>query len=71
MNYQCKCNIDATLFSDQGCFGVGMCLRNSRGYFITALIKWYDNVPPPLSKGIGLMECYFMAWWVYQKYILK
>jgi len=52
----------ATLLGDQGCFGVGMCPRNSQDYFIKALIKWYDGVPPPLSKCIGFKGCYFMAW---------
>jgi ribonuclease HI len=55
-----KCNIDAALLSDQGCFGVGMCLRNSRGYFIKALTKWYESVPPrspPLgAEALGLRD---------------
>jgi len=50
-----KCNIDAALLRDQGCFGVGMCLRNSRGYFIKALTKWNESVPPR-SQALGIRD---------------
>jgi len=33
-----KCNVDATIFKDQGGYGVGMCLR---GEFIRAKTSWY------------------------------
>ncbi|AES94374.1 hypothetical protein MTR_5g013740 [Medicago truncatula] len=34
-----KCNVDATIFKDQGCYGVGMCLRGvSRGVHLSKYI---------------------------------
>jgi len=55
-----KCNIDAALFTDQGCFGVGMCLRNSRGRFIKALSKWYDSIPTPLeAEALSLRDAIY------------
>ena len=50
-----KCNIDAALFSDQQCFGVGMCIRNAQGHFFKALTKWFDYYPTPLeAEALGL-----------------
>jgi len=43
-----KCNIDAALFSDQQCFGVGMCIRNAQGHFFKDSTKWFDYYPTPL-----------------------
>jgi len=31
-----KCNIDAARVGEQRCFGIGMCIKNSRGHFIKA-----------------------------------
>jgi hypothetical protein len=31
-----KCNVDMAIFKDQGCYGVGMCLRDENGHFIAA-----------------------------------
>jgi hypothetical protein len=31
-----KCNVDAAIFREQNCFGVGMCLRDDKGNFIGA-----------------------------------
>ncbi|AES70895.1 hypothetical protein MTR_3g064620 [Medicago truncatula] len=42
-----KCNVDAALFGEQRCFGIGMFLRNHQGHFIKALTKWYEGTPPP------------------------
>lgn len=52
-----KCNVDAALFSDQKCFGVGMCIRNSQGRFIKALSRWFECTPRPLeAEALGLKE---------------
>jgi len=34
-----KCNIDAALFGEQRCFGIGMCIRNSCDHFIKSAIQ--------------------------------
>ena len=44
-----KCNIDAALFGDQQCFGIGMCIRNTQGRFVKALTKWFECYPSPLE----------------------
>jgi len=52
-----KCNIDAALFSDQQCFGVGMCIRNAQAHFFKALTKWFDYYPTSLeAEALGLKE---------------
>ncbi|RHN48105.1 hypothetical protein MtrunA17_Chr7g0260151 [Medicago truncatula] len=52
-----KCNVDAALFGEQRCFGIGMCLRNHQGHFIKALTKWYEGTPPPQeAEALGLRD---------------
>jgi len=52
-----KCNIKATLFGDQQCFGIGMCIRNTQGQFVKALTKWFGCYPSPLeAEALGLRE---------------
>jgi len=31
-----KCNVDATIFKEQRSYGIGMCLRDANGDYITA-----------------------------------
>jgi len=44
-----KCNLDAALFGDQQCFGIGICIRNAQGQFIKVLTKWFKCYPSPLE----------------------
>jgi hypothetical protein len=40
-----KCNVDAAIFKDQRCYGVGMCLRGGNGEFIAAKTAWFQGIP--------------------------
>lgn len=52
-----KCNLDATLFKENHCFGVGTCIRDYRGHFVKALTAWFDGVPTPMeAEAWGLKE---------------
>jgi ribonuclease HI len=52
-----KCNVDAAIFKEQGCYGVGMCLREDRGEFIRAKTSWYKGLPQPKeAEARGLKE---------------
>ncbi|AES64716.1 hypothetical protein MTR_2g028970 [Medicago truncatula] len=52
-----KCNVDTTIFKEQGCYGIGMCLRGDRGEFIRAKTTWYKGIPQPKEvKARGLKE---------------
>jgi hypothetical protein len=42
-----KCNVDAAIFKEQGCYGVGMCLRDVNGKFIVAKTAWFYGIPQP------------------------
>ncbi|MCI06791.1 60S ribosomal protein L23, partial [Trifolium medium] len=42
-----KCNVDATIFTKQGRYGVGMCLRGDKGDFIASKISWFHGLPQP------------------------
>jgi len=56
-----KCNVDAAMFEAQRCFGIGMCIRNSRGHFLKAATCWHEGSPPPQeAKAIGLR--YAISW---------
>jgi len=40
-----KCNGDASLFSEQQSFGIGICIGNHRGQFNKAATTWHDRNP--------------------------
>ncbi|MCI38791.1 60S ribosomal protein L23, partial [Trifolium medium] len=42
-----KCNVDAAIFKDHGCYGVGICLRGENGEFIAAKTAWFYGLPQP------------------------
>jgi len=42
-----KCNVDASIFKDQGCYGVGMCLRGENGKYISTKTAWFHGIPQP------------------------
>lgn len=50
-----KCNVDATMFEEQRCFGIGMCIRNYRDHFSKAATFWQDGSPPQ-AGAIGLRD---------------
>jgi len=53
--------MDATLFGDQQCFRIGMCLRNPHDHFLKALTK-YDHIPSPFeADALGLKKGRVMA----------
>ena len=56
-----KCNVDTALFGDQTCFGIGLCIRNSRDHFLKALTRRFECSSSFRSRGIGLERGYFMA----------
>jgi len=47
MEGEVKCNVDAALFKEHNCFGVGMCLRYFRGHFMKAKTTRFYGVPLP------------------------
>jgi ribonuclease HI len=52
-----KCNVDATIFKDEGCYGVNMCLRDENGHFIAAKTTWSHNLAQPQeAEARGLKE---------------
>jgi len=52
-----KCNVDATIFQVQGCYGIGMCLRGEQGQYIAAKTAWYKGLPQPHeAEAHGLKE---------------
>jgi len=52
-----KCNVDATIFKEQDCYGIGMCLRGNRGEFIRAKITRYKGLlQPKEAEARGLKE---------------
>jgi hypothetical protein len=53
-----KCNVNATIFKDQECYGVGMCLKDENGtYFITMKTTWfYCLAEPQEAKARELIE---------------
>jgi hypothetical protein len=52
-----KCNVDAAMFEEQRCFGIGMCIRDNRGHFLKAATFWHDGSPPPQeAEAIGLRD---------------
>jgi len=52
-----KSNVDATLFKDNHCFGVGMCIRDYRSHFVKAETTWFNGVPTPMeAEAWGLKE---------------
>jgi len=56
-----KCNVDAALFEAQRCFGIGMCIQNSRGHFLKAATCWHEGNPPPQeAEAIGF--CDAISW---------
>lgn len=69
-----KCNIDAALFQQQLCFGIGLCLKNHNGSFLQAQNMATSNSKPDWGKSIGsnpisdfvegskLPEHWFWAW---------
>jgi len=52
-----KCNVDVTIFKDQGCYGIGIFLRGDRGEFMGAKTAWYRGLPQPNeAEARGLKE---------------
>ncbi|AES97591.1 hypothetical protein MTR_5g056500 [Medicago truncatula] len=52
-----KCNVDATIFKDQGCYGIDMCLTGDRGEFMRAKTAWYRGLSQPNeAEARGLKE---------------
>ncbi|PNX97978.1 60S ribosomal protein l23 [Trifolium pratense] len=52
-----KCKIDAAIFKDYGCYGVGICLRGDNGEFIAAKTTWFYGLPQPQeAEACGLRE---------------
>ncbi|GAU39798.1 hypothetical protein TSUD_219730 [Trifolium subterraneum] len=52
-----KCNVDAAIFKDHGCCGVGICLRGDNGEFIAAKTAWFYGLPQPQeAEACGLRE---------------
>lgn len=52
-----KYNIDAALFRDQQCFGIGICIRNAQGHSVKSLTKRFEYFPTPLeAEALGLRE---------------
>lgn len=59
-----KCNVDTTIFKEQGCYGIGMCLRGDRGEFIRAKATWYKGIPQSKEvKARGLKEMIKWTWY--------
>lgn len=57
MKGEVKCNVDAALFKEHNCFGVGMCLRDSRGHFMKVKTTTFYGVPLPYeAEACGLKE---------------
>jgi len=42
-----KCNINATIFQEQGQYGIWMCLRDDKGDFVAAKPSWLKGLPQP------------------------
>jgi hypothetical protein len=40
-----KCNIDAAIFKEQGCYNVRICLRDVHIEFISAKTTWLHGLP--------------------------
>lgn len=51
---QIKCNMDATIFSHDTRFGVGLCLRDETGRIIRAKTSWHPVLPETAEAE---------AWW--------
>ena len=52
-----KCNVDPAMFEEQRCFGIGMCIWNSRGHFIKAATCWHEGSSLPQEvEAIGLRD---------------
>ncbi|AES66258.2 hypothetical protein MTR_2g064920 [Medicago truncatula] len=44
-NSSVTANVDAAMFEEQRCFGIGMCIRNYRDHFSKAATFWQDGSP--------------------------
>lgn len=52
-----KCNIDGVWFQQENQFGIGMCLRDHLGSFISAKTTWlHGYLKPQEIKAFGLLE---------------
>lgn len=52
-----KCDVDATMFEEHRCFGIGMCIRNYRSHFLKTATFWHDGSPPQQEmKAIWLRD---------------
>nr|KYP47844.1 hypothetical protein KK1_030479 [Cajanus cajan] len=49
------CNVDAALFNDSSTFGFGICVRDTRGLFQTAISGWKHGLPPPHEAEAAAM----------------
>jgi hypothetical protein len=57
-----KCNVDAALFKENHCFGVGMCIRDYRGHFVKANTAWFDGVPTLMeAEAWGIKEAILLT----------
>jgi len=53
-----KCNVDAAMFEEQRCFGIGMCIWNLKG---SNILAWWQP-PSTRSRSNRITWCYFLAW---------
>ncbi|MCI21856.1 60S ribosomal protein L23, partial [Trifolium medium] len=52
-----KCNIDATIFKEQNCYGISMCVIDDKGNFIRARTLWkHGSLLPHELEAWGLKE---------------
>jgi len=42
---QIKYNVDATIFKDQKCFSIGMCLCGNKDEYLAAKMAWFKGGP--------------------------
>lgn len=51
---QIKCKVDATIFKDQNCFSIGMCLCGDKGESLAVKMAWFKGVRTTTSSGGSL-----------------
>jgi len=52
-----KVQFDAKIFKEEGCYGIGMCLRGRHGKYIQARTTWFQGLPQPHeAEARGLEE---------------
>lgn len=40
-----KCNVDKTIFQEQGRYGIRMCIRGDKGDFVAPKTYWFKGLP--------------------------